>query len=327
MEWYEPTQRPLRADSMRSRCARRNSYLENGFIRPITGSVPEDYNPFDFYKTGEKDTESLHREFANINLSDDKDILRFYNKYGALGLFRHEYCRIVALPITESKYDQKDRMSNVYAVDRISDYLTPIDEIIARYGVDKSIIPSIDDNGMFEDKNGYLTNFEIEACYTSENINDFKSICSEYKALLDLKCALDGKDYDAIRELLVLYSKTYESYVNDRSNEGLLSLAASAIISEVSTHVEGMATPQLQWSQDGTGISNEITWRCDTLLSAIYLMLFLDIINSNQTRKCVECQRYFEANPTKKNNIYCSSSCRNRANTRNYREIQKSMGV
>lgn len=317
---YEKKPRSIRADTMYSRCKKRHYYLEGGFIRPIKDSPPVDYNPFDFYINGDKDKDSLHRQFANIDLSNEDEILGFYNKYGSLGLFQSKYSNIVTLPDYEIK---NYNLSSVYITNKTSSSLVPIGDVINTYKIDEDIIPQIDENGDFKDKDGYLVTFNVDACYTSEEIEEFKKFCNEFRIILDLKFALENKDYEDIKRLLVLYSKGCKDDIENNNEEKLLSSASTAIIITMIEYIEGMVNPLLQWNSQGTGISKDITWRCKTLLSSIYMMLFMDITSGNLTKKCknIKCKnKYFEANKSKKTNVYCSDKCRISDNVRKLRE-------
>jgi hypothetical protein len=61
-------------------------------------------------------------------------------------------------------------------------------------------------------------------------------------------------------------------------------------------------------------------WRCNTLLQASYLMVFLDLIGGSQLRECAshDCSNYFRVGP-QTNSKYCSVKHANRASTRRQR--------
>jgi hypothetical protein len=58
-------------------------------------------------------------------------------------------------------------------------------------------------------------------------------------------------------------------------------------------------------------------WVCDSLLSAMHLMLCLDLSGESTIRKCYSrgCPKYFRAGPYSRAR-YCSSRCASRASTR-----------
>jgi hypothetical protein len=58
-------------------------------------------------------------------------------------------------------------------------------------------------------------------------------------------------------------------------------------------------------------------WRCNTLLQAMYLMLFLDLTGGSRLRECAshDCSNYYRLGP-QSNSKYCSVKHANRASTR-----------
>ena len=64
--------------------------------------------------------------------------------------------------------------------------------------------------------------------------------------------------------------------------------------------------------------SVNFSWEFDSLLSAMYLMLFLDLTQGKKLRKCahIYCGRFFIAN--RDDTKYCSPQCQNRARIRRF---------
>lgn len=65
------------------------------------------------------------------------------------------------------------------------------------------------------------------------------------------------------------------------------------------------------------------SWEYDSLLSAMYLMLFLDFLQGRKIRKCGNslCGRFFKAN--RDDQKYCSPECQNRAKVRRSKKKAK----
>lgn len=89
-------------------------------------------------------------------------------------------------------------------------------------------------------------------------------------------------------------------------------------------HLPALAWVFGDWLADVSPIADlgehgELTqnWRCNTLLQAMYLMLFLDLTGGSQLRECAshDCSNYYRLGP-QSNSKYCSVKHANRASTR-----------
>ncbi len=74
------------------------------------------------------------------------------------------------------------------------------------------------------------------------------------------------------------------------------------------------------------------SWRCPSLLKAIYLMLYLDETSGGKLQECQDpdCFNYFRVGPRSRDSMYCppppgkkQSRCASRASSRMYRERQR----
>lgn len=97
----------------------------------------------------------------------------------------------------------------------------------------------------------------------------------------------------------------------------------------LNSHLEGV-TPHAVVGEDGRLRSS---WRCPSLLKAIYLMLYLDETSGGKIQECQapDCFNYFRVGPRgPKDSMYCppppskkQSQCASRVSSRTYRERQR----
>ncbi|MHB1406708.1 MAG: hypothetical protein ACYCV0_14105 [Desulfitobacteriaceae bacterium] len=305
------------ADKLKSSWFRQKYYIDGGYIKPFTGQTPQRYNPLDFYKPstpGHRSTDSLHHKFANLDLSKESEIEGFYTNYGPLGLFERDIINVVAFqPDLQNIYRMPD-ISPVAGVQRFSNELVPLDELINRYHIpeDKLPIPKPGDLVM------PIT--EITALDTLERLEDFKAEVLRYRRTLDLRYSLADKDTGKLRDILVQdrHPSTRKNVLEMNETE-LLITASGLVLWEVNGAMENRVHPRLTFNSSGYEISKEITWDCDSLLTALYVMIFLDISRGALTRRCLKCNQYFEPEPSRPNTKYCSPSHQAAAKTQRLR--------
>ena len=83
---------------------------------------------------------------------------------------------------------------------------------------------------------------------------------------------------------------------------------------------DGLCRPGHQWSPDWKCI---LSWECDNLLAALYLMAQLDMTARGPLRRCdnSKCRNFFRAKDIK--GKYCSQRCKDRA--RDHRKEEKKL--
>jgi hypothetical protein len=82
----------------------------------------------------------------------------------------------------------------------------------------------------------------------------------------------------------------------------------------MNSRVAGSVSPRGYLNEQG---QPERGWRCPYLLSAMYLMLYLNITGGRSIRRCErsDCQNHYRSGP-QSNSKYCSERYANAASTR-----------
>ncbi len=85
-------------------------------------------------------------------------------------------------------------------------------------------------------------------------------------------------------------------------------------------HYLSQVSPCIKWNDEGKDGHPSLSWTSGPMISQFYFMLALDITNGKMPRKCmnIKCKKYFT--PTRKSNLYCSETCKERAKQHRYYE-------
>lgn len=306
------------ADIIKGRWYRQKYYIDRGFIKPAPGWKVDDYNPFDFYRRGERERDNLHHIFASLDVDDDAAIEGFCSRFGLLGLFNREILKVVSYSPVMAHLFKLPENSPYIGVQRFLDVLMPMDELMDTFHIpeEKFLLPKQDDLVMPDTR--------ITVLDTWESVKDFKRECITFRWIIDLQNAITDKDIPKIRELFRNSdSRVYQAAAGEHDDTRILLGATGAVMWAVNGELENMVSPLLTFDDASNGISKNITWRCDSLLTSLYMMIFLDITRGVLTKRCEfeKCRRYFEASgPEVK---YCTPSCQTRAKTKRYRDKQK----
>ncbi len=301
------------ADVLRGTWYRQKYYIEDGFIKPYGGNI-EAYNPFDFYKEGNREWNNLHHAFARIDLENEQEIEGFCSKFGLLGLFNREISKVVSYRHGNDLY---------YAgVPRRSDELMPMDKLISKFHIDRERFSGPKET---MDKDGYtlLQDNRITALDTWELVGDFKRECRRFKWIIDIQAAVADNDIFKIKELLKESDSPVYHDLAKETGKRVLLVANGVIMWHINQELENMVSPLLTFDDKSNRISKSVMWRCESLLTSLYTMLFLDITRGALTRRCkkADCGRFFEAaNASVK---YCDSSCQVADKTKRYRDKKK----
>lgn len=302
------------ADILIGHWYRKKYYTDRGFLKPDPDSKAEHYNPFDFYNFSldGRVADYLHHKFANLDLNDEAKIENFYSSYGPLGLFNREIAKIVTFtpniiftPISEKFF--------VAGVQRHSDDLMSTEEM--------SHLFHISEEKILDFKKGNFTDWDVRltALDTWESIKDLKKECLLFRWLLDLQDAIFEDNILRIRDLFKQSdNKVYQDRSEKSDDKGILLSASNTVIWMINAELQNMVSPLL--SLNGLKISKKVTWRCDSLLSSLYMMLFIDITRGVHTKRCThkKCGKYFESST--KENKYCTEACERKARQQRYRE-------
>ncbi len=301
------------ADILQGRWYRKKYYIDDGFLKPVPGARVEPYNIFDFYFPGNRQRDSIHQIFASLDLNDDKAITGFCTRFGLLGFYDREIIKILAFPPNQHNY-QMPKSSPVAGVQRDIDELMPMDMLIKKYHIPKDRLPIPGEGDLV------LPDKKVTTLDTCEPVDKFREECVRFRWILDLRNAIADKNIRNIRNILESSNnQLYRNAVARKDDDGLLYIATGAVMWAVNGEMENRVTPLLMFDERD-GISKNISWRCDSLLTALYTMIFLDITRGVLTKRCENerCAKFFEAGNPKVR--FCSTSCQSAAKTQRYRD-------
>jgi len=175
--------------------------------------------------------------------------------------------------------------------------------------------------------NGTESGFEVQDIEISIPV---KEIFNEIKALRLLLSFFHAAEQKNIEQLKDLYPEVTENEIitgkisnipswEVYDNEDILLSARNLISEALSSTLEGVS-PSFEYDQD---TPPAIDWNCKNLLSAIYLMVSLDMAEGKAPLFCQNdlCGRVFS--PSKGVVRYCSQTCQTRVKARKYKQRKK----
>lgn len=285
------------------------SINDNMNIVRMTDKPIKIYNPFDFYYPSE--SHSLHIKFASINTSNTSEILNFINEFGFLGL-----------DIKERKETLEKQLGQI------------IIEIYKH---------STKKESMFDDSERLIStlknacnltiNHDVSEAFESIHEESVERISLEVDKFRGLLILIENKDNTTAEELYKLifnasdaYHQTffemdYGSYKNDTNKLRLE--ANNCIIYRINDELS-LVTPSI----DITVFDNnkfQPQWKTNTLISALYTMLYLDLIQGKEIRQCKNptCHNFFDVYGNYRIKKFCTKRCAQAKASRNYRKRQK----
>lgn len=296
-------------DNLKSSWFKQKYYIDGGYLKPAPGQTPTRYNPMSLYKpstTDQRVTSSLHHLFANIDSSNESEIEKFYTTYGPLGLFEEDIVNLVAFsPDLEHIYPMP-KESPIAGVQRFSNELMPISDLQRRYHIPEDKLPFA-----FKGES-FIPSTEVSSRDTWESLEDFRKELVKFRRIVNLRIALADKD---IKQIKILFSD--RKLQDDLTDKELLLITSGQILWDINSAMENRVYPILDFDDVGYGISKSITWQCDSLLTALYAMVFLDISRGALMKRCGKCGVYFES--MRPNTKYCSPSCQASAKSQRFR--------
>lgn len=314
MEWYKSGEdgRPL-------------YFIAKGYIRTLPDRNVVLYNPLELYKENpiDRHSDNLHHVFANINLLNNKAIAEFYNKYGPLGLYEREVFNIVSFPphlshlypMPSKRVGESWIDSPIAGVKWNSNELMPLRDLQKKYHIsnDKLILPNPGDK--------ILKTINITALDTWESLKEFKEMCKNFKALMALIVLLFKKETD-IKNIKTILSDDLLINIADFNDKEVLHYASHYVRREIAMNIENRVSPSLEIDDTGYRLSNKIIWKCDSLLTCMYLMAYCDITRGANLKRCEreKCRKWFES--SRKETEYCSVKCQVAEKSKRYRTLK-----
>jgi hypothetical protein len=302
-----------------------------------------EYDPFElFNKTpSQKRIDLPYADFATLDIKDNMAIVEFANKHGLLGIFFHRYYYL-PLVYPADDYDAADTAKVKFEFRNTND--------VKR----RKIIHLSANNGLWFSK---PANKEGLVPMSIKQINDdfFPFQLDPYEAV-----DLSLKYYDKLTPLLAdkelefpinwwylyceplpLFIKEVERFksiftklleLNEQKDEIERTRDLNYVLFHLRQNLETVH-PVPKHSKDikvKKGIKNFKDslidgWNFPSLLSAYYLMLYLQISGNRKSRLCARkrCRRPFFIN--RKDNLYCSDACQAAEKTQRQRDYLKEL--
>lgn len=247
------------------------------------------YNPFDLYGAAERTRcKPLppHLVFAELDRGNEQDACSFLNAYGPLaGTDNFLLLEKDKLKHWKSLADKSPR---------------PEKHFLDMLGT----LPLLPD----------LANPEREFC--SYSLSQFWEDQSEFEHVLRLQVALSSSArIQKIQQILGIKTAKPKGdgpaakIENSVAEKRLLAQARKILMKTMNSHLATIP-PRIAFDLKTGGISG--VWGCHTLLQAMYLMLFLDIVGwGGRIAQCEKCNSLFYSALDK--GRYCSAPCENRA--------------
>lgn len=260
----------------------------------------EYYNPFDFY--GLDNEQSLYLKFASIDLNNDENILNFINTYGFLG------------------FNKRGKFHT------LSSGIILLEEIVNNEDFDftsESRITPIKD---------FLKILSNEAKTGLEGIEAIDAISNEVikmRNILNLSEKLQSDNVKEVYDALINVDCGYSDLLPDekmKDNIDFVKFVSTHIIKNLVNKEITSVKPLLD--VDGSPSSKSLfkgIWEADTLLSAMYIMLYMDLLHGKTSRKCknITCSQWFPVYGIDKRKIFCTANCAQAHASREYRKRKR----
>jgi CGNR zinc finger len=330
LTWHNQSAEELEAQEGRTYYFRASEYRldeSRQWIEAAPSAIWKRFSPASFYRPsgGTGDSEGPHMELLNLArapLEDRRDekLVDFANKYGLIGTF-HQLYSAPTLPsgklwvapdakITkEGKLEELNPEKNGF--DLLEKLLRRQESVSKDWRLARELVAMPQDLTFFPtrellpadrpDASGRTYDPRPEPWEKVKGTFGARMIIDEHTpthaAVLCTRehasSALFALPNERIFQAMVADPKRWANYLN----KGLVGVS-----------------PYLAFDVDGR---MERSWRCPSLIQAIYLMFYLDYTGNSTIRKCAsrDCANYFRSdNPKRK---YCSiKPCANRASTR-----------
>lgn len=263
------------------------------------------YNPFDYYSPN--DSASLHIQFASIDITDNEAILDFINQFGFLGIS------------IKNRFNDIEKHLGFFSMN-VLNYLNEKEPCQN----DKYILLN------FIKENLKLTvSFDESLSYEAIYEESLEDISSEIKTFNSLLILIEKKNtatpeylYELISNISS-YEKYFSSNLKERTNGNidlLKSYVTELIINTINKAIEHI-NPSLILNSDCNS-TYKPQWNSKSLISAMYTMLYLDLVQGITIKKCknTTCTAFFEIYGMDHRKEFCSKKCAQSNASREYRK-------
>ncbi|HEY5588535.1 MAG TPA: hypothetical protein VIK86_06220 [Candidatus Paceibacterota bacterium] len=310
--------------------------IKDGFLVPEEKGEYSSYKPFDLYESKSNDLRysgSPHQIFADVDISDNESIEDFYCKFGPLGFYDRDVIKLITYNPTRSNFKFPSGLP-IAAVLRnrvnsnSNSELLPLEDLKKKFHIPDE---------KFREKNINDVLFEIpdiNSFDTWESLKSFKEAHEEFNWIMNLNSNLENKNAENLKKLLLLSKyPLIEDDIKGATDEQIFRQAATYIYFSINIRLKETVSVSLSFAPTKDpkkdpilNLSRDIVWRCKSLISAMWLMLLLDITKSKFNAKCAECGKWFYAK--RSHGLYCGTNnniCKYRANKRNQKYKSESL--
>lgn len=281
---------------------RKQHKIENGRIVPIEKGEGVKYNPFDYYGEGK---DKLYLKFITIDETKPKQIENFINEFGTLGLDRDmnriDHIYIKFLETKNKLYKEVIKPFKERDKEKINN-LTSICKVFEGILIELSQGISDIDDFIREVKTMRIIVGLWEALKNSNNkkmiylINEYWEDKNPEIAYLEMDCF------------------NYEIEIRNH--------AKLHIVTIIDKYLKNV-TPTIDFIETSQKFISG--WAAVNLITAMYTMLYMDIVKEKKIRKCGNetCSDYFFIKGNDERMIYCDHSCARQQTQREYRRRAK----
>ena len=312
--------------------------LTDNSVEEISGSPVSKYNPFDHNR---KNNKELYLEFVSIDENNPQSILKFINLYGFLG-FKYDKERNYReeLKQYENENELKEMEQELFKKLTIGFINETIDAPFSAWDTVSAFRNDAEnkDNNLLvndspKDQSELLLQLLERHPPESEKLEDIKQEIITMRCLVLLWQALKANNREGILgQMENLYSLRHESdeqiVANMNSlrefNDSVVRYLVAKLLSQcVNEKLQGV-NPLLSSSLNDERCFTS-SWYAPHLLSAMYVMFYMDLTRGIILRKCHNqtCKGFFSIYGNDERKIYCNESCASSQKQREYRRRKK----
>jgi hypothetical protein len=310
--------------------AKRKKYILDGrkIVAEKNNHELKHYYPFKFHKTSVSkvalnkifsesrnnvDEMPLHLSFANLDPNNDDEILAWINEFGL------PFWSFNSHPDERKAIYDKEDSGKLTRRNKNAELLN---SFYIETTLHKKVSAPLN--------NAHIPIKEIDSLVGSSNniyIGEVREEIHRLKLMIQIQNALVKNSVEEIsyefipllnqwRILLVDFDESI--MVSDKEQDEILLMSAKNYLEVVFNMILEDVRPKLKIGEQPIW-----QWNFTSLLSAMYLMLFLDFTGSNLPRQCLNksCNNFFK--PARDSNVYCRQECQENAKVQRYRDRKK----